>query len=58
MQAGSPVKESSFLNQETNAEDLEGNDSAAEAQTSGGDAQAAAGAGPGPGNQAAIPIRR
>ncbi|KAK1762398.1 camp-regulated phosphoprotein/endosulfine conserved region-domain-containing protein [Phialemonium atrogriseum] len=52
MQAGSPVKESSFLNQETTAEELEGQD---------GGAAAAAAAGPSagtPSKQAAIPIRR
>ena len=59
MQAGSPVKESSFLNQETNAEDLEGGDGASEAQGSRANAASVTqGPGPGLGNQSAIPIRR
>jgi len=54
MQAGSPVKESSFLNRETSAEDIE---SGANDQQQSGDASEATSA-PAAGGQQEIPVRR
>ncbi|KAG7286374.1 hypothetical protein NEMBOFW57_008683 [Staphylotrichum longicolle] len=58
LQAGSPVKESSFLNRETSAEDVEGG-AQAEDPTQQQPAGAAEGAGqPAAGEQQEIPLRR
>lgn len=51
MQAGSPVKESSFLNRETNAEDLEGNADKAPIDAAASSAVSVT-------NQDSLPIRR
>ena len=53
MQAGSPVKESSFLNRETTAEELDGNADKKAAVTSAPEGAAVSGH-----NQDGLPIRR
>ena len=59
MQAGSPVKESSFLNRETSAEELEGGVPSASATVAAiTDASSSAGAIPAAGTQDSLPIRR
>jgi hypothetical protein len=57
MQAGSPVKESSFLNRETNAEDLESAAGSEGQQQQSADAPEATST-PAAGGQQEIPVRR